>query len=1068
MKKFERIIAIVLVAAASILTAARASAQTKLSGTVKDAAGQPVPGALVTIVGNSRVGAMTDAKGNYSLVVPSGTANPVITVSCLGYATAEEPLSGRSVIDFTIKEDTEELEEVVVVGYGSMRKSDLTGSVSSIRIDEGDAGRSSSIDKLLQGHAAGVQVLSNGGSPDGGVSIRVRGLASFSGSTEPLYVVDGIIINTSSSGGTLINQGMDNTGSDEEVNGLLGLNPSDIASMEILKDASATAIYGAQGANGVVLITTKGANSDRPRISFNTGIDISTPYKKMDILSFDEYTRYLKDKADLGVGTQADLYLSRIFQDPSGMTGLKVVPVDWQDEAMRTALSQRYYLSVSGRQKDLSYAFSMGYNDTQGIIKKTGVQQYTVRLNLDKTIAGKLKIGTKTSLAYINSNLTQGTAGGRMTANTSLVRSMLSFRPYASQNIDDIDDSDEMEFRAMPTLWINKDHFINNRREYRITPSIYADWKILKWLSFRSTLGGDYRFNERNKFKSAFINSTAEGTNGAVATIEYFNWNWDNLLNASKKLGKHSLTGTLGSTAASRFSSTQTIQGWNILQYTGRMASLNNAPNTLISYAESESSTLSFFARGIYNYDDRYVLTATLRADGSSKFNGSNKWSYFPSFAFAWRLSEEHWFNVPFISSAKLRLGWGRVGNQTVANYQTMYTYASDHVSSHDPVTNSGFVVALYPNNLANVKLKWETSEQVNAGADLSLWKGRLALTADVYYKRTYDLLQSKSIATSSGYESTYVNEGSIENKGLEFTLDAVPVKTRDFEWALNGNISFNRNKILSINKDAAAKSIWVSTTKQKDVVYFEGQQIGSSNYCVQTANIFMEGYPMGLFYGYKVKGIVPVGGQGVPLAADGAKGVPGQFDYYDLNGNGYIDEDDRCIIGDPNPDFTYGFGTTLTWKRFTLGAMFNGVYGNEIFNVNLAVETETYSSGRNVKRDAWKKAWTPDKTDTRYPALGMIRAQDYKMFSDFYLENASYLRLANLSLSYDIPIKKGAKVVKRASVGASVSNVWIWTYYSGWDPEVNSYGTNVRKMGVDQGSYPNNRAFSFDVKLTF
>ena len=1065
MKKI--IIAILNIVAASMLFAAQAYAQTSLKGVVKDAAGQPVPGALVTLEGNNRVGSMTDANGNYSLVIPKGTADPVILVNCLGYTTIQEPLGGRSAIDFVLKEDTQELDEVVVVGYGSMRKSDLTGSVASVRISESEAGRSSSLDQLLQGHAAGVQVLSSGGSPDGGVSIRVRGLSSFSGSSEPLYVVDGIIINTSSSSGNLINQGLDNSGSDEAVNGLLGLNPSDIASLEILKDASATAIYGAQGANGVVLITTKGANTDRPRISFNAGVDIRSPYKKMDVLSFNEYARYLKEKSDLGVGTQADYYLTRIFSDTVNLDGLLVEPVDWQDECMRTSISQRYYLSVSARQKDLSYSFSAGYTDNRGIIKNTGVQQYTVRLNMDKTIAKKLKIGTKTSIAYIDSELTQGTAGGRLTANTSAILSMITFRPYSNWDLNNIDEEDD-NIRAMPTLWLDKNHFINTRREYRITPSIYADWKILKWLSFRSTFGGDYRYSERNKYKSAFINSTTEGTNGAIATLEYLNWNWDNLLNANKKIGRHSITGTLGSSASSRFSSTQTIQGWNINQYRGQMDAINTAPNSSIAYSESQSTTMSFFARGIYNYDDRYVLTATIRADGSSKFLGSNKWSYFPSFAFAWRLSEEKWFNVPFISSAKVRLGWGRVGNQTVSNYQTIYTYGTGRVSSHDPATNAGFVVGLYPDNIANVDLRWETSEQVNGGVDLSLWKGRLALTADAYYKRTYNLLQAKSVPTSSGYSSLYVNEGSIENKGLEFTLDAVPLKYRNFEWSVNGNISFNRNKILEINENADSKGIWMSPSRQKEVVYFEGQQIGSSNYCAQTANIFMEGYPMGMFYGYKVKGIVPVGGEGLPMAAGGDPGSAGQFDYYDLNNNGYLDLDDRCIIGDPNPDFTYGFGTTFTWKRLSLNAMFNGVYGNDIFNVNNAMGTDTYNSGRNIKRDAWKKAWTPDNPNTRYPALGMIRTTDYKLFSDFYIEDASYLRLANVTLSYNIPIKKGSKVVKGASVSATVSNVYVWTRYSGWDPEVNSYGTNIRKMGVDQGSYPNNRAFSFDVKLSF
>ena len=541
------------------------------------------------------------------------------------------------------------------------------------------------------------------------------------------------------------------------------------------------------------------------------------------------------------------------------------------------------------------------------------------------------------------------------------------------------------------------------------------------------------------------------------------------MLMLNKKIkGGHTVSGTLGSSAHSNITTSQVVQGWNIDQYKAGIESINSAPNTLLGYGDSSSQTLSFFGRAIYNYKDRYVLTATYRIDGSSKFRGSNKWATFPSFALAWRVNQEPWFNLKGVSSAKLRLGWGRVGNQAIANYQTLSNYESGRLPAHDPGNAAETTVALYPNNMSNKDLKWETTEQINAGLDISLWKGRLAFTADAYLKTTFDLLQSKTIATSSGFSTFSTNEGTIQNRGLEFTLDATPLKWKKVELGLNGNISLNRNKIVRISKDADTKNIWITTDRQEDVVYFLGQQIGSSSYCTQPANIFMEGYPMGLFYGYKIKGIVPQGGSGLPMTDGGDSGTEGQFDYYDLNGNGIIDEEDQTIIGDPNPDFTFGFGLSLTAGNFSLNVNFNGSYGNDLFNINYAPETDTYTSTRNVIRAAYYDAWTPEHTNTKFPALGKIRPDDYKKFSDFYVEDGSYLRLSSVALTYSIPIKKTSKFIKGASVGVSAGNLYVWTKYRGWDPDVNSFGINVKKMGVDSGSYPTSRTCSFDFKLSF
>lgn len=1050
-----------------ILAAAVPSfAQTGVSGIVRDAKGEAVVGAVVMLSGDNTVAAVTDLDGKYSLQLPSGAADPVLVISSLGFVTVEAPLSGRAVLDVTMEEDRQQLDEAVVVGYGSMRKSDLTGSVASVRINEAEASKSSSLSNLLQGHAAGVQVVADNAGPDSGVSVRIRGMASFNGTNEPLYVVDGVILNPSGLSESVMTVGSDNEGTDESVNALMGLNPNDIAGIEILKDASATAIYGALGANGVVLITTKTAGKDKPVINFSAGVDVSQRYKKIDVLSFDEYVTFLERQKEAGVSVSG--LLAGIYEDPENHSGLKVTPVDWQDYSFRTAVSQRYYFSVSGRPKTLSYAFSVGYSDKPGIVRTTGIKNVTMRLNLDKSFGKNFKIGTKTNVAYINSK--QGQSSGKATAATSLVRSILSFRPYISGDLDEDleDDEGDDDRRSGPDRWLTD--FVNSRREIRVTPSIYAQYKFPKGFSLKSTLGADFRDSERTKFKSSRINSTSEGSTGAIANFKYLNWNWDNTFQYKlDNLRGHNLTAMLGTSANSTTAITQSSQGWNIRQYKGLEASIPTAPNASHTYSEVRNTTLSFFTRVVYNYKDRYVLTGTYRLDGSSKFQGRNKWASFPSLAFAWRMNEEPWFHSHVISQFKLRLGWGRVGNQAIASYQTLSNYSNLAYADHASSNAAGYSVGVVPVNIANPSLKWETTEQENLGIDFSMWHGRLALAVDAYNKMTFDLLQTKHIATSSGFGTMWVNEGKVRNRGIEFTLDATPVKTRTVEWTLSANISINRNRIMSISDDAARETIYISPDEAREVTYFPGASVGSSNYANAPLGIFMVGYPMGLFYGYRTEGLVRTGETpGPPVVEGGEAAAPGHLRITDTNGNGYIDPDDRMIIGNPNPDFTFGFSTSLTWKHLTLSASFNGSYGSDILNVNNMRESDTSQKNHNVLRSALYDSWTPENQDAKYWGINMINSTECRMVKDVDVEDGSYLRLANVSLNYDLPLKKKSKVLKGLNFGVSGSNLFVWTRYSGWDPEVNSYGNNIMKMGADAGSYPSARTYSFDVKFTF
>lgn len=1064
MKNINNIFLRVLFSFGLLLIASGAFAQQKMtvSGTVKDSKGEPVIGAAVLLEGTT-TGAVTDVDGKYSLTF-SGTGNSKLVYSSIAYSSQTITVGNRAVIDVVLEDDNKQLDEAVVVGYGSMNRSDLTGSVTSVKIDDTQASQSSSLDQLLQGHAAGVQVVSNNASPDAGVSVVVRGASSFNAGSQPLYVVDGVIINTASGSSLYTNSGND-AGVDEDTNGLMGINPNDIASIEILKDASATAIYGSQGSNGVVLITTKTANKEKPVVNFSAGVDISSIYKKFNLLTTENYTQYLQMK---GVDPSS---IDAWWPFDGGITAGWYAPVDWQDYCTRTAVSQRYSVSIAARPKDTNYRLSINYNDQKGIITSTGLQNLTVRLNLDKTI-GKFKIGTRSAVSYLKSQMTQSAAGSRLNAASSMVMSMLQTRPvrYIHTELDDegdeFDDGDAP--LSGPERWLT-DHQ-NERTELRVTPNLYGEIKIFPWLTFKSSFGADYRVTDQVKFKSKRLNTESTGSTGADDHTDRLNWNWDNLFMFKNKWGKHSLSGTLGQAAFSRASFTQSLEGAEVEQWKAMASSLNAAPVTWIKYSESSNRQLSFFGRAIYNYDNRYVLTATYRFDGSSKFAGANKWAQFPSMAFAWRINQEPWFNVPAISSAKLRLGWGISGNDGVPAYETKYTYTSTQYSSHDVISNSN--LAIYSEKLPSYDLKWESTEQLNAGLDLGLFMGRLTLEADWYKKDTRDLLQTRVMPGTSGVSDPYVNMGCITNSGVELTVNAIPVSTRDFEWTIGGNISFNRNRITSIDPTGANSDyIYLNRTdtERTFVEFFPGSEISGGNICHDFVNVFIAGQPMGLFYGLATNGLVPAGETGLPWESEaGSYRGEGAVQYLDINGDGVISNLDRTIIGNPNPDFTFGFNTSFRYKRFTLSAAFNGSYGNDIYSVMNMVLSDTGTTLSNRLYDATLGSWSLENQNAKWPKVTTASIyQDLNTPSDRFVEDGSYLRLANLSLSYDLNIKNKNSFLKGLVLGVSAKNLYVWTNYSGYDPDVDSFGS-VKKKGCDAGNYPSSRTYMFDVKFTF
>lgn len=1042
-----------------------------VKGRVTDISGNPVPGAVVSF--DKVNGVVTDIEGNYQITIPADSKNPELTFSMLGMKTLTVSVAGRIKIDVVMEDDAEQLEEAVAIGYGSIRKSDLTGAVTAVRLDSDEAFRSHSIDQLLMGNAAGVETVVSSEAPDAAVSVRIRGITSLNGSSEPLYVVDGVIMASNT-----ISNGIDEV---EEVNGLMGLNPNDIADIQILKDASATAIYGAAGANGVVLITTKQSKDEKPRIQFNTGFDICTPYKKIDVLGFDEYVSYLELRSAIG-NPYSNSLLNSIYENygtpEQSMTG---EVRNWQNQYLGNSLRQRYYFSASGNNK-IYYNASVGYNKSDGIVQNTSSEQITARLNLSAKLTKKLRLESKVNFAYIRSRMMQGAGSGDQGVSSSFIKSLVIYRPWVSieeKENEKYEDESDLSISS-PTKWVNDSY--QTRNETRVTPNISLTYNIARWINFKSSAGIDYHMQEMAKYKGPTVSKSP--ASGSVQYSEFYNLNWDNTLNAKKKFKKHNIDAMLGFSIGQNCKNTSYVFSDDITQYGMGTDNLDSSPSAKFTYSEVNESKMSFFARAIYNYADRYVITGTYRVDGSSRFAPKNRFSSFPSLAAAWRVNKERWFKAPVISMLKLRAGWGLVGNCSVKPYQYMSTYGHAYEGYH--FNDAGYITTLGPNVLTNEDLKWETTDQWNVGLDFGMWDGRLTVVADAYYKNTYDLLQSRIVTYNSGFSNMYVNQGSILNKGVEITLETVPVSIRGFEWKLSGNISFNRNTLTDLGYEGNADDFYFTPGVKTQQRYYTGANIGSGGYhSEQPVNIYMQGQPIGLFYGYKTDGLVQEGEYGVPYSAANYKAgvypTPGSIKYVDMNGDGYIDSNDRTVIGDANAKFTYGFSTSFTIGQWKLSAVFQGSYGNQILNANNLqyIDTHRLTSPQNVLRASVNKAWTVTNPTNFYVGLAdptnyygtlfenVWHSNEKNYVTDRDLEDASYLRLSSVSLGYTLNLPKKS-YLKRVIFAVNVGNAFILTKYSGYSPIVNSYNISSKRIGVDSGGYPASRTYGFDVKLSF
>ena len=1034
-------------------------AQSKtVTGVVNDDQGLPLPGVTIQVRGTDNLGAVTNFDGEFSIAIQAAKKQ-VLVFSYVGFQTIDLDVTELTTVSLSMEIDTAELDEVVVIGYGTVLKKDVTGSISSVKVDENIANQTTGVDQLLQGRAAGVQVSQNSSALGSGVSVRIRGTNSLRGNNEPLYVVDGIII--ASAGEDVVHSGGIGNDGQEVQNGLTGINPRDIESIEVLKDASATAIYGSRGANGVVLITTKKGEKGNVKINAFHTTAFRSIRKKYDMLDGVGYARYQNESWEINNGNQDFPYEidndGNVYATGPNSSGVPLEYFDWQSIVYEQTMSQRFGFSASGGSDNGNYYISGGIGDESGIVANSGVKSGDLRININQDLNKNLKLQARATAFFTETDFSNsGDLIG--TANQSFVRSALVFRPIIPTAGDDFIDDLEA---SNPYSWIND--FTDISKEKRFIGSVALTYKLpVKGLSYQFRTGGNVRIKDRRRF-FGLTTFPGRNANGAlqISELDSKTYQVNNLLRYNRSFNrKHRINATLGLTYDVRDNenSVYAVQDFVSLDLTTDQPYLGSVIDTPLTYLYAKQQVFSFLGRLNYSFKNRYVLTASFRRDGVSKFSSENRYSFFPSFAFAWNVSNEPFLqNSEFISNLKLRAGWGQIGNHGIRPYGTIANYGiSSGVQYGNP--GNGLSIPIILNNIANPDLTWETTEQMNFGIDFSFFKEKISGTVDFYDKTTKDLLQNIPIPSSNGYTNLLINRGEISNKGIELGLDFDLISTDDIDLSVGGNIAFNRTKILSLG--VPVDEFYIDgEAKQRS--FFFGNIISRGQIFRTPANVFVQGEESSLFYGFETDGIYQTEDTDLLSGAE-----PGDPRIIDQDGNGIINDDDRTFIGNPNPDFVYGLNLNFRYKRFNVSMLFNGVHGNDIANGNLLTIGNAGGQFQNITSDAYYNAWRPDAQSSTHPRIGYDVIGD-SAITDRIIEDGSFLRLNNLTVGYDIPVEN-ASLFSRFNVFVTAQNLFTWTNYSGYNPEISSFSYDGLRNGVDWNGSPDAKTMSIGVNLNF
>ena len=1039
-----------------LLTSNFITAQVKISGVVSDDKGLTIPGANITVVG-SKATASSDFDGRYSIDAP---ANGTLVVSFIGFDSQKIAISGRTKINVSLKSSSEDLKEVVVIGYGTQKRRDVNGAISSVKSTDIENLKQVSVDQMLQGKAAGVSVTNNSGQPGGAASVRVRGTTSITGTNEPLYVIDGVPISgdatgKATSGQTLAGRdGFSSSGGsgNTAMSPLSMINPNDIESMDILKDASATAIYGSRGANGVIIITTKSGKKGTGKIAYENYTSFASVTNKLDVLTLPEYATLKTNLAKLwGFQTRQE------FSHPE----LLGPGTNWQDEVYRTALSNSHQLSFSGAKEGTSYYLSGSYLDNEGTIINSGLKRYTVRLNLDSKIKSWLRIGGNLTGGITNERITVNQSYSGLISNTLLQSPDIPVRnadgsfagpPSSEQSVTYYNPVAEALTRENKLV---RKNFLGN---------IYAEAEIFKGFKYRLEIAANTEFSENDDFRPSY--AWGSQTN-LLADLDVRRQNWystniKNLLTYDKTIGKHKFTILAGQEANDShweglIASAQGFKTNSI--HTINLADVDN--NTITQYKGSASLS-SLFARVIYDFNDKYSVTASIRQDVSSKFDPTtdNQKGVFNAISGSWRLSSESFMEGTrkYVDNIKFRVGYGETGNQQIPN---------NSYSAMLGTQNSGLGSGFLPSNYPNPDLVWESLNQTNFGIDFTMFENKFSASFDVYDKKSEGFLFQVPLplyltgggGQYGGVSAPYSNLGTMSNKGFDLTLGYDMRSSGNFNWNASMVISQYKN-----NLDEIANGIVLT------------QEVNTNGYQPVVVTNTTVGNPIGLFYGYKTAGLfkdqaalnsAPIQ-FGQPVGDGAGETALGDVRYVDVNNDGKIDANDKTFIGNPHPKFTYGFTNNFKYKNVDLSIFLQGSYGNDVMNLTRRGGTTNASLYDNQLVDAMDY-YSATNTGSNNPRPIADSANNNLLISDRYVEDGSYLRIQNITLGYSLPQDVISKYkMSRLRLYASAQNLYTFTDYSGYDPEIGSFNQNVLLSGIDNGRYPVARTFLVGLNVEF
>jgi TonB-linked SusC/RagA family outer membrane protein len=999
---------------------------------VTQANGEGLPGVTVLVKGTS-IGTSTGADGSFSLSVPEGS---VLVFSSVGFGRQEVPVTGAAAnLAIVLKDDQQALNEVVVVGYGTQSRQTVTTAITSVNAAAIERQPVAGFDQALQGQAPGVQVTAPSGAPGAGINVRIRGNATIGLNASPLYVIDGIPV--------LPAYDQELSVGGQRPNPLNAINPNDIESIDVLKDGAAAAIYGLRASNGVVVITTKRGKVGKATVGFSTYFGRQVIRKKLDLLNGQQFAQLYNEE-------QVNRGLSPAFNPDTVRTN-----TNWQDEVYRPANIQNYQLNVSGGTDKTRYYLAGGYFKQDGISLNSGFDRYTFKLNLDQQLGSRFRAGTSLNLSRTNNNNSTRSENGAGSSGTVL-GALASIPTMPVRAADGT--------YSVNPFGRNFDNPIGNLLEssnkaviYQVIGNVYGELDVLKNLTLRSTAGIDFRTQLENEFISrdypgTSAPTTAEADKGSArtGTNQQVIWLQENTLTYRPSLGeRHNLTLLAGESmqVSDRFTSSAGGKG-----YASNAVPYLNAATVFFkpSSYQDQWGLLSFFGRATYDYDQRYLLSLSLRADGSSRFRDGRKFGYFPAASAGWRVSRESFFpQNKVVSDLKLRGSFGANGNQEFYTYERFSRYGVGYTYPGTSVVAAGTTQS----DIGNNDLKWETTYQYNAGLDLGLLDNRLTFTADVYRKHTKDLLLRVQIPLSTGAENRQIlqNVGSIQNQGLELGLTTANVQPiNGFGWTTNFNFTMNRNKVLDLGQSVDDKGKVVD------------RRIESGN------GFVLKGQPLGVFYGYQVQGLFQSQAE-VDAAAKQSPGntAPGDIRFRDLNGDGIINPDDRTIIGNPNPKSIAGVTNTFTFKGLELSVFFQGSFGNDIYNQNRET-LESMSSPLNQTTRVLSR-WTPTNRNTDVPRAIAGDPNGNARYSDRFIEDGSYVRLKNLTLAYNLP----TDLIRHAALSnlrlyVTGQNLVTWTHYSGYDPEVSSDPFSTTGQGRDFGVYPQSRTYTVGLNASF